>query len=144
MPAFMGAEIVCIPMANHATPPETGVARAAIKVPTELQPVPLSYISRQVRLAMEMIERVARELCKSDGHPENIQYEGKPMWASYSDAARAVIKVMREPTESMVKAWLGSGAESVTARRDWYAMIDAALGPTLTAAGESEACDKPW
>ncbi|MDO7841777.1 hypothetical protein [Sphingomonas immobilis] len=42
--------------------------------------------------------------------------------------ARAIIEAMREPTEAMKAAWLGSGQKSVTAIRDRSAMIDAALG----------------
>lgn len=29
------------------------------------------------------LEAAARALCRYDGHPENIKYEGKPMWKSY-------------------------------------------------------------
>jgi hypothetical protein len=78
---------------------------------------------------MDMIERVARKMCAIDGHPQDIQYEGKPMWASYALEARTVIMTMREPTEAIELAWLGSGGHSADAARDWRAMIDAALAP---------------
>ena len=29
------------------------------------------------------LELVARALCRLDGHPENIMFEGKPMWQSF-------------------------------------------------------------
>ncbi|MBK5962033.1 hypothetical protein CCR97_28120 [Rhodoplanes elegans] len=28
-------------------------------------------------------ERAARALCRADGHPEDITFEGAPMWRSY-------------------------------------------------------------
>jgi hypothetical protein len=37
------------------------------------------------------LERAARALCRQDGHPENIAFEGEPMWRSYRDAAQAVL-----------------------------------------------------
>lgn len=50
------------------------------------------------------IERVARALCSADGHPENIQFEGKPMWQSYLPNALKAIEAMREPSHAMQKA----------------------------------------
>ena len=38
------------------------------------------------------IEAAARALCRVDGHPENIRFEGKPMWQSYLRAAKAAIE----------------------------------------------------
>ena len=38
------------------------------------------------------IEAAARALCRIDGHPENIRFEGKPMWQSYLPAAKVVIE----------------------------------------------------
>lgn len=37
-------------------------------------------------------ERAARALCRLDGHPENIQFEGKPMWQSYLPQVDAVLE----------------------------------------------------
>lgn len=51
------------------------------------------------------LERVARTLCRRDGHPENIQFEGKPMWQSYLATAHAVLVAIREPDEQHV-AWV--------------------------------------
>ncbi|WP_034157892.1 hypothetical protein [Sphingomonas sp. ERG5] len=51
-----------------------------------------------------MIERVSRTLCRLEGHPENIMFEGRPMWASYSETAAKVLDEMREPTEVMIEA----------------------------------------
>ncbi|WP_223478551.1 ArsR family transcriptional regulator [Oricola indica] len=36
-------------------------------------------------------EIAARALCRMDGHPENIQFEGRPMWASYLPQVDAVL-----------------------------------------------------
>jgi len=53
-----------------------------------------------------MIERVARALCRDDGHPEDTKFEGRPMWESYVGTARAVIAAMRRPTDRMMRAAL--------------------------------------
>jgi hypothetical protein len=37
-------------------------------------------------------EAAARALCRLDGHPENIRFEGRPMWQSYLPAARVAIE----------------------------------------------------
>jgi len=71
-------------------------------------------------MGMSVVERVARELSRCDGHPENISYGGLPMWASYADTARFVIAAMRDPTEAMLEAG------KCTVER-WSRMIDAAL-----------------
>lgn len=44
-------------------------------------------------------ELAARALCRHDGHPEDTQFEGKPMWESYLPAADAVLEVIgwKEP-----------------------------------------------
>lgn len=39
-------------------------------------------------------EIVARALCRFDGHPENITFEGKPMWMSYLPQADAVLAAL--------------------------------------------------
>lgn len=36
-------------------------------------------------------EIAARALCRFDGHPENIKFEGAPMWMSYLPQADAVL-----------------------------------------------------
>ncbi|MET3826593.1 hypothetical protein ABIC16_002286 [Sphingomonas sp. PvP055] len=75
---------------------------------------------------MEIIERVARALCKADGHPENSRFEGKPMWVSYSDTARVAVEVMQNPTEAMAEAArdLGPNHDPI---RYYAAMITTAL-----------------
>jgi len=40
-------------------------------------------------------ERAARALCRKAGHPENIKFEGKPMWQSYLDDVDAVIAALQ-------------------------------------------------
>lgn len=42
-------------------------------------------------------ERAARALCRLDGHPENIQFEGKPMWQSYLPQVDAVLEAALSP-----------------------------------------------
>ena len=72
-----------------------------------------------------MIERVARALCKESG--------GKAVyWENWIADATVAIQAMRKPTPAMIK----SGFESISASCDinsselliaWQAMIDAAL-----------------
>lgn len=40
----------------------------------------------------DAIEAAARALCRLDGHPENIRFEGKSMWESYIPEAEAAIR----------------------------------------------------
>lgn len=47
---------------------------------------------------MGMVERVAREICKNAGHVTDRH------WQHYTNAARAAIEAMREPTEEMIDA----------------------------------------
>lgn len=91
---------------------------------------------------MTPLERAARALCALDGNPENAKMDGKPLWQDYLPEARAVIEAIREPSETMVDAWMDADLElpegisheapsSVVdpyrARSDWIAMIDAML-----------------
>lgn len=64
---------------------------------------------------MKVIERAARALCKFDGHPENIRFEGAPMWRSYVPQARALLEAVR------------AAAPAGTDIEVWRAMIEAAL-----------------
>ncbi|MGR4892238.1 hypothetical protein ACIPPQ_14515 [Sphingopyxis sp. LARHCG72] len=79
------------------------------------------------------LERVARALCRAEGHPENIQFEGKPMWQSYLPNARAVLAELQNPTDAMAEAGAKSAYDLVLdvdahgARTIFAAMIDAAL-----------------
>lgn len=43
----------------------------------------------------EPLERVARALCRADGHPENTRFESKPMWASYVGEAELVLRGLK-------------------------------------------------
>lgn len=88
-----------------------------------------------------MVERIAKALARVDGYTVRDRYvHGGPMWRQYEDAALAVIRAMREPTEEMVGdaeqadddlsrrqqesggAGFGLGAAGI-----WRTMIDAAL-----------------
>lgn len=39
-------------------------------------------------------ELAARALCRLDGHPEDIKFEGRPMWESYLPQADAVLEAI--------------------------------------------------
>lgn len=89
---------------------------------------------------MDMTEQVARALCMADGHPEDLQFEGQPIWASYSDTARVAIKAMREATTAMIDCGvafaLKAGDQGFPGWSKYIAekhrvMIDAALTPAL-------------
>jgi len=84
---------------------------------------------------MTPIERAARALCKLDGHAEEGEREGKPLWRSYLPQARAVLEAIHEPSLRMTEAgatvirYVGpeespSGYES-DAANVWRFMIDA-------------------
>lgn len=40
------------------------------------------------------LEIAARALCRYDSHPEDIKFEGKPMWESYTAPAQAVLDAL--------------------------------------------------
>lgn len=44
-------------------------------------------------------ERAARALCRVDGHPENIQFEGQPMWRSYLPQVDTVLEAALSAVE---------------------------------------------
>lgn len=77
----------------------------------------------------EMVERVARAICKAVGYDadEPARKHGAlndlPMWRTYERDARAAIASMRTPTRAMEIA--GSNFEAPTLV--WSAMIDEAL-----------------
>ncbi|WP_277971481.1 hypothetical protein [Sphingomonas echinoides] len=73
---------------------------------------------------MDMIERVARTLCRADGLSENTVYNGKPMWRSFELTARFVLIAMREPDLQMSAVANFDRNFAVTR---WNAMIDVAL-----------------
>lgn len=55
-------------------------------------------------MANPPLERAARALCRLDGHPENIRFEGAPMWQSYLPQARAVFEAIGLPDDEMLSA----------------------------------------
>lgn len=75
----------------------------------------------------EMIERVARAICKADGqdpdHEGELTDEGTFQWQSYVTDARAAIEAMREPTKAMIAACYPDEDAGLI----WRDMIDAAL-----------------
>lgn len=70
--------------------------------------------------ATSPIESAARALCKADGHPENIRFEGAEMWRRYAPQARAVFEAIRGCPPA--------GVDTDT----WRAMIDAAIAEAAT------------
>lgn len=46
-------------------------------------------------------ERAARALCRMDGHPEDIKFEGAPMWRSYLPQVDAVLEAALPAEEWM-------------------------------------------
>lgn len=44
-------------------------------------------------------ERAARALCRHDGHPPDIKFEGVPMWQSYLDEVDIVLEAVLSPDE---------------------------------------------
>lgn len=91
----------------------------------------------------EMIERVARALCRADGNPRDIRIGGPlgdktetqidKIWFAWLRPAYAAIVATREPTVAMSKAGdlaaRGQGAHDceVPMSDVWRAMVDAAL-----------------
>ena len=79
------------------------------------------------------LELVARALCRLDGHPENIMFEGKPMWQSFLPNARAALMELQNPTDAMAEVGAKSAHDLVLdvdahgARTIFAAMIDAAF-----------------
>ena len=54
--------------------------------------------------AMTPFERACRALCRLEGLPENTIFEGKPMWMSYTEEVRAVLKALEEVSPMQVAA----------------------------------------
>jgi hypothetical protein len=78
---------------------------------------------------MSMIERVARALCRLDGHPENATMDGKPLWRDYEREARAAIGAMRSAAP-VVRDRAGNVIHELRGAPEdiWAMLIDGALG----------------
>jgi hypothetical protein len=84
---------------------------------------------------MTPIERAARALCKLDGHPEDGEREGKPLWQNYVLQIRVVLDAIHEPSLHMTEAgatiirYVGPEESSSGYQSDaanvWRFMIDA-------------------
>ena len=84
---------------------------------------------------MTPIERAARALCQLDGHPEDGEREGKPLWRGYLPQVQAVLEGLYEPSARMVEAgaelirYVGPEESEIGYRSDaanvWRFMIDA-------------------
>jgi hypothetical protein len=79
----------------------------------------------------EMVERVARAICRGVGQVRpDVILTDEPAWHQYIYAARAAIEAMREPTPEMLRAAQTTHASYLRAATDaeiWQAMIRAAL-----------------
>lgn len=76
---------------------------------------------------MNATERIARALCRLDGHPENIQFEGRPMWQSYLPQVRAVLDAISEPDPAMIDAAVTTASRIGPSDHVgiWRAMVEA-------------------
>lgn len=81
-------------------------------------------------MSQSLIERAARALCRADGLPENIAFEGRPMWRTYVPKACAVLEALRDPSFAVLEAADNTPC-SVKTSDLWRAMIDAALAEPL-------------
>lgn len=79
----------------------------------------------------EMVERVARAICGSEGFyaPDGIGDHGgrEANWRFHIAEARAVIEAMREPTDAMTQACDAMIGDAASPYDHWRRMIDAAL-----------------
>ena len=87
----------------------------------------------------DMIERVARALCVSDGTPPDRPVsclDNTPLWELHKKAARAAIAAMRDCTPAMLDAGSAAHPAGGYVREtlltdiiecEWRAMVDAAL-----------------
>ncbi|NYT43142.1 hypothetical protein HZY97_20370 [Sphingomonas sp. R-74633] len=80
------------------------------------------------------IERAARALCTLAGHPENITFEGRPMWESFLPEVRSVVLAIRDTSPAMLEAGATAivqcqeqGEPEIAADGCWRDMIDAML-----------------
>lgn len=88
-------------------------------------------------MASEMVERVARRLCKDCGvDPERVDGGswdggalpmGIPAWECWEGEARAAIEAMREPTQEMHEAAADFHRFRLSTPAEYRHMIDAAL-----------------
>ncbi|WP_022684284.1 hypothetical protein [Sphingobium bisphenolivorans] len=53
---------------------------------------------------MTPIERAARTLCKLNGHAEDAERDGTPLWRSYLPQVRSVLEALHEPSTRMAEA----------------------------------------
>lgn len=73
----------------------------------------------------EMVERVARAICKAQNQTDR-------KWQEFLPEATSAIEAMREPTYAMAEAGedsekVGFAADSAPAELVWKVMVDAAL-----------------
>jgi hypothetical protein len=81
--------------------------------------------------SLAFIERVARALCRLDGHPENAIMDGKPLWMDFVPEARAAIEAMREPSPeilAVLERLLDTQGHHQTLEESWDMLITAAIG----------------
>lgn len=71
-----------------------------------------------------MVERVARAICESEKMNPDDALGG---WKHWTEAARAAIEAMREPTEDMERSFVLQGTKRTNFKLQFNAAIDAAL-----------------
>lgn len=72
----------------------------------------------------EMVERVARAICEVEKMNPDDALGG---WVHWTEAARAAIEAMRNPTEAMELAFNRQSAERFNWPMMWAAAVDEAL-----------------
>lgn len=88
---------------------------------------------------MDMVERVARAICKAEGFdPNSTETTEASYWTTWEKHARAAIAAMREPTDGMELAAYAAERASPSSNLPYgiaySAMIDAALMSSETQA----------
>ena len=75
---------------------------------------------------MTKFEQIAREIYRNKPGPDGLEFLEPEPWRSCIDAARAVLKLMREPDAKMLEeGWYSAHDED--AAGTWRDMIDAIL-----------------
>ena len=85
----------------------------------------MTLIERATQAAIAELHRQSnRTGCTTEDNGRWAQVDGS---FEVEPVVRAIIAAIRQPSAAMERAWLGSGVESVSAKRDWQAMVDALL-----------------
>lgn len=100
---------------------------------TIMRDLPADVVEMPDRYQMTVLEKMARALCKIDGHPEDAVHAGEPRWRAYLSNARVTLASITLPTSEMCEAGAtaarpGSDIDNIDAYLIWSRMVWAALG----------------